>query len=212
MEPVTLPSPDTCPFIEWAVATRALPGQVVCGDRHVVRVHEGGALIAVVDGLGHGDEARAVADIAVSILEQHHPEPVLSLVTRCHAALVGTRGAVMAVASLSLPARTLTWISVGNVEGQLLRREPGATPNPERLLLRGGLVGGQLPALQAAATSIGPGDVLILASDGVRADAMIPDASVQSPERLAQRILAEGFKGTDDALVLVARYLEHASP
>ena len=41
--------------IEWSVASRALPGQSVSGDLHVVVPTADGALIGVIDGLGHGD-------------------------------------------------------------------------------------------------------------------------------------------------------------
>ena len=58
----TLPLHPT-PCIEWAVATQPLPGPSVSGDLHLVEPFAHGALVAVVDGLGHGDEATAAARI-----------------------------------------------------------------------------------------------------------------------------------------------------
>ena len=46
------------PWIEWGVATRALPGQAESGDRHLVQRFPDGVLAAVVDGLGHGPTDR----------------------------------------------------------------------------------------------------------------------------------------------------------
>ena len=50
------------------------------------------------------------------------------------------------------------------------------------------------------------GDTLILASDGVRGDFVKSLRLGESPQRVADRILAEFAPRTDDALVLVARY------
>src|SRR5207245_2030712 len=92
------PVTDTSSLLEWGVATLTLAGQLESGDLHLVREVGGGVLVAVVDGLGHGEEAAAAARLAVTTLDQFAPEPIASLVQRCHEALRGTRGAVMSVA------------------------------------------------------------------------------------------------------------------
>ncbi len=43
--------------IEWAVAAQTLAGQAESGDQHWVKVSTGQALVAVMDGVGHGNEA-----------------------------------------------------------------------------------------------------------------------------------------------------------
>ncbi len=45
--------------IEWGSAGQALPGERESGDRCVVRVAADQALLAVIDGIGHGHEAPA---------------------------------------------------------------------------------------------------------------------------------------------------------
>src|SRR6266496_1820367 len=89
------------PLIDWGVASRALPGEAVCGDLHLIKPIPDGVLLAVADGLGHGDEATVAAKTALAILEEHREEPLEALVTRCHDALRKTRGAVMTVATLN---------------------------------------------------------------------------------------------------------------
>ena len=54
----------TAAWFEWAVAFRPAPGELVCGDRHLVREQEGLVLAAVVDGLGHGTSAAEAAEAA----------------------------------------------------------------------------------------------------------------------------------------------------
>ena len=56
----------------------------------------------------------------------------------------------MSVAVLDARAETMTWVGVGNVEGVLLRAQAAVSPRRESLLLRGGVIGGRLPALLAA--------------------------------------------------------------
>jgi serine phosphatase RsbU (regulator of sigma subunit) len=194
-------------LIEWAVSQRALPGQSVSGDLHLVEPHAGGVLLAVVDGIGHGPEATYAADIAVAIMRDRPQDSVHSLVNRCHAALSRTRGVVLTLVSLDAADHTITWCGVGNVEGLLLRADPRAQPPHESVLLRGGLVGAQLPVLYANVVPINRGDLLVLASDGIRPD-FEQDVIVKSPpQRIADHILQKYFKGTDDALVLAVRYL-----
>ncbi|MGH7544908.1 MAG: SpoIIE family protein phosphatase, partial [Gemmatimonadota bacterium] len=79
-------------LIEWGVATLALPGQRQSGDLHFVRVWPGGALLAAVDGFGHGREAATAARLAVATLEAHATESLEAIMRNCHEALRGTRG------------------------------------------------------------------------------------------------------------------------
>jgi serine/threonine protein phosphatase PrpC len=194
-------------LLDWSVAARPLAGQSVCGDSHLVRSIAGGALLAVVDGVGHGEEATAAARTAVQILDRHAGRSIITLFQLCHEALRRTRGVVATLATINRAQGTVTWLGVGNVEGRLLRSEPGASPPSESALLRSGLVGDQLPALQAGVLPIAPGDVLVLATDGIRGAFADSVNLLTGPEQMAQRILARHGKGTDDALVLVARYL-----
>jgi len=194
-------------LIEWAVAEVTRAGQTESGDRYLVTATPDGALVAVVDGLGHGAEAADAAKVAVRSLERNAQQRVIPLVRDCHQSLVGTRGAVISVASFTAHDQTMTWLGVGNVEGLLLRAL-ATSPRRESLLLRGGVVGVHLPTLTAEIVPVTPGDTLILATDGVRSDFSSERLSQQDPPpMLADYILARWGKQDDDALVLVVRYL-----
>jgi len=195
------------PLIAWGVASRPAPGEVASGDRHLIQPIMDGVLLAVVDGLGHGEAAIAAAQAAIAILKSHAEESLISLVKRCHEALTRTRGAVMTVATLRSFESQLTWLGVGNVEAILLRADRQAKARSDRVLLRSGLVGYQLPVLRATTLALAPDDLLIFATDGI--DAGFNEGLVysDSPQQLADGILERHFKGHDDALVLVVRYL-----
>ena len=192
------------PFLEWGVAAQALPGEAISGDRHVMQAFPSGALVAVIDGLGHGEEAATAAEIAVTTLIGHAHESVITLLNRCHEQLRASRGVVMSMASFNTVEGTLTWAGVGNVEGVL--RRAGTNVSDETLLLRGGIVGIQLPPLFASIIPVMPGDTLIFVTDGITPGFADKLNLRDPPQELADRILAQHSKGTDDALVLIARY------
>src|SRR5579859_1973720 len=109
------------PWITWGVATRMLAGQTSAGDQYLVAPLPTGVLIAVVDGLGHGEEAEAVAKTAVATLQEYACESVTHLIRQCHEALQGTRGVVMSLAAINAGSSLMTWAGVGDVEGVLSR-------------------------------------------------------------------------------------------
>ncbi|HEX9311823.1 MAG TPA: SpoIIE family protein phosphatase [Actinomycetota bacterium] len=186
------------------MATRTLSGETESGDLSVVASFPSGALAAAVDGLGHGPEAARAARVAVEILERFASEPLPRLVERSHDALAETRGAVMSLARFDVPQSRMTWLGVGNVEATLLR-----AGGEEAISCRadGGIVGYRLPPLRPATLPVGRGDLLVFTTDGIRAGFARASGLNGTPEELAGQILAEGNKGTDDALALVVRYL-----
>ena len=191
-------------LLEWAVSAATLPGQAESGDLHFVKGLRQRVLLAVVDGLGHGDEAAVAARAAVAALEHSADEPVAALLARCHEELKKTRGAAINLVSVDAKEDTLTWVGVGNVAGVLIGASGGGR---EGLITRAGLVGLHLPPLRSVTLPVARGATLILATDGVRGSFTEDLSSGGSPHRTAQEILDRHWKGTDDALVLVARYL-----
>ncbi len=194
-------------LLDLGVASRPMPGQRKSGDRHLVECFPEGVLLAVVDGIGHGAEAARTAEIAVSTLLEHPQDAVIPLVRRCHEALRRTRGAVMSIASINSRDGTISWLCVGNVESVLIRADVAAKRPYEVPILRGGVVGGQLPPLLASVKQIASGDTLILVTDGINSGFGRQLPILARPQHLAEHILANHCKGTDDALVVVARYL-----
>lgn len=194
--------------IEWAVQTYTLPGQSECGDRHAVVADDRRTLVAVVDGLGHGRPAAAAAVKAVNIIREYGSgESLTSLVERCHAGLQEGRGAVMSLATLEGGNRVLTWLGIGNVRGELRRNTMEFTRKPESLLLRGGVVGRYLPRLCPATVPLARNDLLMLATDGIAEDFAEDVRPEWDPQRIADDVVARYGKQTDDALVLVARFV-----
>jgi phosphoserine phosphatase RsbX len=192
-------------LVEYGVAKSNFPGQGESGDRHLVYSAGNGVLIAAMDGIGHGEEAANAAEAAISILKANAEEPIISLAERCHEGLRSTRGVVLSLAYIDPNHGMMTWLGVGNVQGILMRAGAQKGSVQEVLLLRGGVVGSQLPALQATVLPIAKGDTLVFVTDGIRGEFAEGLSALESPQRAADKILKQHCRGNDDALVLVVR-------
>lgn len=187
------------------MAGQPLSGQGVCGD-HWVALDAGGerALLAVIDGVGHGPPAAIASRCAAEVLTEHRAEPLDVLLPLCHRALAHTRGAAVTVALIDRDR--LSWMGVGNVAASVVGVTPGGVAPRAEVLLRGGILGYRMPPrLHPRTASMRIGDVLLMATDGLAAD-FAENVPLREPvEVIAADLLARCAKRTDDALVLAAR-------
>src|SRR5271156_4942431 len=195
------------PFVESGVAKFVLPGETESGDQDLICANHDSVLIAAMDGIGHGAEAAGAARSATAVLRSYADDPIISLIERCHDELRKTRGVVISLASIDVSRGMMTWLGVGNVQGVLMRAGARKGTVQEVLLLRGGVVGSQLPALQAAVLPIRRGDTLVFVTDGIRGEFVEGLSALESPQRAADKILKQHGRGNDDALVLVVRII-----
>jgi phosphoserine phosphatase RsbX len=193
-------------IVDYGVATRSFPGELESGDHCAVMARPNGAIIAVVDGLGHGYEAAVAAKVAINTVAAQVNLHLIQIVKTCHQALARTRGAAMAITSLDASESSLTWLSIGNVAGVLLRASNQGEMQREHILMRGGVVGQRLPPLRTATLYLRKGDILIFATDGVRNGFYDAINALGTEQEIADHILLKHAKVTDDALVLVGRW------
>jgi negative regulator of sigma-B (phosphoserine phosphatase) len=193
--------------LERGEAGAPLAGETRSGDLAVFAPYEGGALVAVIDGLGHGAPAADASEAAAAVLAERPSDPPETLLKRCHGALRTTRGVVATLAWFDLGSGELTWTGIGNVEGRLVRANRQRGDSDDSPTLFGGVLGWSLPAVRVVRTKLQPGDCLVMATDGVAADfgsALMPNVPA---EEQAKRVLASHARGSDDALVVAVRYL-----
>src|SRR6185436_17112878 len=127
----------------------------------------GGLVLAVADGLGHGEAAARTAKICVATLSAHAGEPIERMLMWCHQDLMDTRGVALSLASYDAVRCELTWLGVGNIES-VFCAVGGPVPVPPRsLVVRNGVVGMRLPPIKVTRIPVSAGDVLVLATDGI---------------------------------------------
>jgi negative regulator of sigma-B (phosphoserine phosphatase) len=194
--------------MEWAAVGRARPGESVCGDHPVaLDIGHSAALFGVIDGLGHGEAAQAAALRAVAIVEDGRSEPLDVVMQRCHRALTETRGVAMTLARIDFDTDTLSWIGIGNVTADLVVKRPTGVEIRSSALLAGGIVGYRMPnTLLTHQVAIAPGDLLVIASDGIAEDHLDSIDFAAQATTIAEQLVGRYGKESDDALVLAARH------
>jgi len=191
---------------EWAVAEAPHPGEEVSGDAAVVVDLGASRLLAVIDGLGHGEAASIAAGEAVRTVEANSTEPLDDLLLLCHEALQSTRGAAMTLALVDTESASMEWVGVGNVEAHLVRGGPSGLMPIHGPVLSGGIVGFNLPRVAVRQVELRHGDFIVIATDGI---SPAFDHNLRlglDVATLAVQVVDSCSKGTDDSLVLVSRY------
>jgi anti-sigma regulatory factor (Ser/Thr protein kinase) len=191
-----------CPF-DVGVATAPKTGLDQNGDGFVIVTRGHRLVVAVIDGVGHGDLAHAAASVARRYVESHADQPLESVMRGTARACRGTRGVVMAVARLDWRAMTLEFCSIGNIEARVV-----GGPRPESFVVRRGILGVNAPAARSTTQPLDPSASLILHSDGVATHwepGAADEALAGSASQAATGLLGRYSRGTDDATVVVVK-------
>lgn len=186
--------------------TRPKPGYEQNGDAFLVEHGRDQTLVGVIDGLGHGEEARRASSAAQEYVRRHSSEPIADLFTGVERACRPTRGVVMALARFDWPDDHVTVGSVGNITVRVCH-----SPDPRHLVTRRGVLGGNAPDPLVADWQWDSTSVMVLHSDGLSSRwdcdqfALREDLSVTEA---ANEILRTLSKDDDDATVLVVAGVE----
>jgi len=186
----------------WGAVCRPKQGQNVSGDIFLVREgREGSLTVAVIDGLGGGEEAAKAARAAEAVIDAHPDWPLQELIQHSHTALHSTRGAVIGILRLDPSGFKVNYVGVGNIGIQVYSRQP------IKPISKNGILGFRLPALLEMHYVYQPGDTFILFSDGISARFAQENAVDvrQTPQQISEDLLARYGKMIDDATVLTVK-------
>ncbi len=180
----------------WTMAHRTVPkdGERANGDAVVLRREGERALIAAIDGLGHGELAAAAADKAVKFLSMMVlGDDLLVGMQGLHEVLRGTRGAAATVCLLHGP--NLECCGVGNVE---IRCFGSKLP----ILLSPGVLGARVQKFRMCRAELAPGSRVVLFTDGISHRAPIESMRHLGVEELCETMIQQHRKPSDDATVV----------
>ncbi|MCM2276745.1 MAG: serine/threonine-protein phosphatase [Oligoflexia bacterium] len=192
---------------------RPFPGEITSGDRCFALTNRDRALLAVIDGSGHGREATQAAEIAEEALKERAGMPLERLLRHCHERLASTRGASVTLATVDARLGLLRWAGVGDVEAMALHWNKGAIDPVGTLISERGVIGYRLPkSIQVSARPIARGDLIVMTTDGIdpgfRSELIAtPELASLSSIEIARAVLEKHGKSSDDALILVARVI-----
>lgn len=184
---------------------RAMPGESSCGDACAVWATSERLVIALVDGLGHGEGAAYAAHVALSHIGARLDATCAEIFHACDQGMCHTRGAALALAIIEPALNRLTLATVGNVRAVLFSGD-------KELHLGGarGIVGAGYDGLAPEVKTLQTGDALLLYSDGL--DEFLPLGELlrsnPPPKCIAEQAIARWAKDNDDAAFLVYQHLE----
>jgi negative regulator of sigma-B (phosphoserine phosphatase) len=163
-------------------------------------------LLFVADGLGHGPEAREAADRAVRSVRQGEDLASVELLRAADAALVRSRGAVMAVVRIDEAGAAIDFAGVGNVTTQVVRFRQTRMFSGSSFVL--GIPTPSPKRITSESILVDTSDVIVMCSDGISSRFTLEerrDLLHASPVEIAQHVLETFGQDNDDATVLVAR-------
>jgi phosphoserine phosphatase RsbX len=173
-------------------------GETACGDVAIVRVDGERTLLAVIDALGHGTSAAAVATTAQHWLESASlAEGIAPLVAGLHAELRGGRGACGLLCILE--GDWLEGCSVGNVDMRFSKSKPPFVLTP-------GVFGQRIERARLFRTKPVASERIVIFTDGISARFDLLRLETLSTTAACRAIFAEHRRPHDDATVLVADF------
>jgi negative regulator of sigma-B (phosphoserine phosphatase) len=188
--------------MEFGIVHRPKSGNHISGDAYLIKEEGDATLICIADGLGSGEAAAEASQAAIRCAEVNSTLPLSDIMTKCHQALRGTRGAVIALMRIRFAESMITFVGVGNI-GIHTR-----SVAPIKPISRNGIVGYRLPRLQEFTYPYTPGDLFVLHTDGISSRFILDDSlwkEVQDVQTMADEIAQNVGKDNDDVTILIAR-------
>jgi len=176
--------------------------QSLCGDSTVVQQVPAGLLLACIDASGHGKRAHAVAEPLADLVRTANITQPDQLLQRMHQYCIGTVGAAATVAFVHAARGELLFAGVGNVRIRCVGASPWAG------ISRDGVLGERFPAPHVQRFPLHADDVVLLYSDGIRetiSNQMLRRVRLGTAQQIAEHVLREGSKTTDDASCVVLK-------
>ena len=189
--------------LEAAARIRPRLGETGAGDTAVIRQVDDGLVIGMVDVLGHGPEAHAVAVRIKEFLERSTATEPSTLMNGLHELLKGSaRGAAAGICSISERDGMLRYVGHGNTRARRFWQRS------TRLVSRDGLIGSAIRQHHEQSIKLAPGDIVLFYTDGVTDRFDLEDyrhAVSDTPRSLAHNVIEMFGKDHDDAACIALR-------
>jgi anti-sigma regulatory factor (Ser/Thr protein kinase)/serine/threonine protein phosphatase PrpC len=193
--------PD-CMEMDYGAYSRPCRGERLNGDVAMTEQREHLLMLAVIDGLGHGEQAHRVATAARDYLKNRWSQDVVDTMKKLHNELQGSLGAVAGIAVVDTRTGHARFSGIGNVSYRVFG------PRNMRLHCAAGNLGHQIRSPQAQEHTLSEDDVVVIYSDGVRDRFEVdeyPQMRYQGAETIARTIVERFGKDHDDATCVALR-------
>jgi len=191
------------PEIDYYLAKMPLLSEKECGDAGIIKEFDNKIFAAVVDVLGHGQNAYQLTLVMEKFLEKNYRENLTGILRGLHEHIKGSVGAAAILCLLDLDSGQLEYTGIGNLTIRIFGK------NNKRLLPGEGVIGYIMSTPKADMVTLVPGDILLVHSDGIKAHfeaADYPGIHRQTAREIAEGVLNRFNKGIDDAICFVLNY------
>lgn len=178
------------------------PQERISGDAWGLRREGARIMVAVVDGLGHGQGAREASSLAIDTFLDSEWQGTLASVEAMHEALRRTRGAAVGVLEVEQERREARYTGIGNVAASMIDGEKTS------ILSRNGTVGLQVRKAEESVHRCAARCVFVVHSDGISARWGVEEIRAvigRAPSLIAGVLHLLHYRGNDDATVVVLR-------
>jgi serine/threonine protein phosphatase PrpC len=173
------------------------------GDAFFIKRWKQYILIAVIDGLGHGQFAHRASITALSYLEKHYDQQLQDIFRGVGRACRSTRGIVMAMARFDWMDGKVVIGGIGNIEIRIF--ENGVDPG---IVSKRGIIGGASPVPLIKEFPWDEKAVMIMHSDGIVTHWKwrdFPEYQGESASMLAHTMLSKLARDNDDATIVIVK-------
>jgi anti-sigma regulatory factor (Ser/Thr protein kinase) len=187
----------------WAGMTRPAEGYTQNGDAYLIRAQGSRLLLAMIDGLGHGEAASDCARAAVWTIERNMTQPLEPIIRATHEALRELRGAVMGLAAIDRAAGTIEYAGIGNTDFRVIGGR-----EPLRFISLNGTLGSRLERVKVFKENLPRVATMIMATDGIseRWDVEnYPGLLGLHPQLFCATVMRDFSRPNDDATILCGR-------
>ncbi|MDC7218437.1 MAG: SpoIIE family protein phosphatase [Spirochaetales bacterium] len=172
-----------------------------CGDEGIILEREGSLFVALLDALGHGEEAWDVSNRAKEYILEHQEEELPLILKGLNEFMQRTRGLVAALCLIDGESGTVRFSGIGNISTRIHGK------NSFTFIPREGIVGYLMPSPREQEAKFDWHDTLVLNSDGVKEHLPLleqPDLLSGTAEEIAEKLITR-MRNHDDASCLVVR-------
>jgi phosphoserine phosphatase RsbX len=146
------------------IAQRSFKDSPHCGDRGACWEQDDVAVMAMIDGLGHGETAEIAALAAMEYVSEHLDETIEEILFGCNKAIAGTIGVAMSITMLDKLNGVASFAGVGNTTAKVVSRQNWRSFS---MASDPGIVGERIRSLFTENVEYLPDYLLLMYTDGI---------------------------------------------
>ncbi|MBB6461836.1 PP2C family serine/threonine-protein phosphatase [Flammeovirga kamogawensis] len=180
--------------------TRPITGEKRNGDVIYILKNPRYIFFAIIDGIGHGDVANAIAEETKSFLIDNHNSDIQYVIQKAHEHMLGTEGAVIGIGCII--DDNFSFGSLGNINCKIVNAE-----NFD-MLSTDGLLGVRGRTPKITSKKLNNNDVIFMFSDGINGNfnsSEFNNYHLFSSEILAKKIVKNSGSPFDDASMITVK-------